>query len=169
MAPSEETSSAVNAWLAEHNVSATPLTPAGDWVGFTVPVSKANELFNTEFATYRHLDSGAESVRTLAYSLPDDVSNHVAFIYPTTQFIPPANNKVQVKAIQPPAAVSKRSRSRRADIPAECAQVITPACLQAIYNIPATPATASGNSLGVSGFGGEVANPDDLTVSDSSR
>ena len=138
-------------------------------VTIQLSAAKANSLLNANFTTYVHEASNTTMVRTLAYSLPDDVSNHVAFIYPTTQFIPPANNKVQVKAIQPPAAVSKRSRSRRADIPAECAQVITPACLQAIYNIPATPATASGNSLGVSGFGGEVANPDDLTVSDSSR
>ena len=138
-------------------------------VEIQIPASQANTLLNANFTTYVHEATNTTHVRTLAYSLPDDVSNHVAFIYPTTQFIPPANNKVQVKAIQPPAAVSKRSRSRRADIPAECAQVITPACLQAIYNIPATPATASGNSLGVSGFGGEVANPDDLTVSDSSR
>ena len=42
--------------------------------------------------------------------------------------------------------------------------MISPACLQAIYNIPATPATAAANSLGVSGFGGEVANQGDLTV-----
>ena len=138
-------------------------------VEIQIPASQANTLLNANFTTYVHEATNTTHVRTLAYSLPDDVSNHVAFIYPTTQFIPPANNKVQVKAIQPPAAVSKRSRSRRADIPAECAQVITPACLQAIYNIPATPATASGNSLGVSGFGGEVANPDDLTVRDSSR
>ena len=138
-------------------------------VEIQIPAAQANTLLNANFTTYVHEATNTTHVRTLAYSLPDDVSNHVAFIYPTTQFIPPANNKVQVKAIQPPAAVSKRSRSRRADIPAECAQVITPACLQAIYNIPATPATASGNSLGVSGFGGEVANPDDLTVSDSSR
>ena len=110
-------------------------------VEIQIPAAQANTLLNANFTTYVHEATNTTHVRTLAYSLPDDVSNHVAFIYPTTQFIPPANNKVQVKAIQPPAAVSKRSRSRRADIPAECAQVITPACLQAIYNIPATPAT----------------------------
>ena len=36
--------------------------------------------------------------------------------------------------------------------------------MQAIYNIPATPSSASANSLAVSGFLGEVANPDDLKV-----
>ena len=41
-----------------------------------------------------------------------------------------------------------------------------PACLQAIYDIPSTPAKASPkNSLFVSGFSGEVANPADLQVS----
>lgn len=68
-----------------------------------------------------------------------------------------------VQAIgQFPAAA--KSGSKRADVPSACAQAITPGCLQAIYNIPATPASAAGNSLGVSGFGNEVANPADLQV-----
>ena len=79
------------------------------------------------------------------------------------RFIAPATRKVSVKALGN-INLSKRSKSRRASIPAQCAQVISPACLQAIYNIPPTPATAAGNSLGVSGFGGEVANKGDLTV-----
>lgn len=79
------------------------------------------------------------------------------------RFIPPASRKAAFKVIQPPRS-TRRSKSKRADIPSQCAQVITPQCLQAIYNIPPTPATAAGNSLGVSGFGGEVANPDDLKV-----
>ncbi len=37
-------------------------------------------------------------------------------------------------------------------------------CLQAMYNIPTTPAQASNNTLYVTGLGGDVANLNDLQV-----
>ena len=40
---------------------------------------------------------------------------------------------------------------KRQDVPASCASSITPACLQAMYGIPTTPATQSTNQIAVSG------------------
>ena len=42
---------AVIAWLDEHGLSATLITPADDWLSIDVPASKANELFEAEFST----------------------------------------------------------------------------------------------------------------------
>ena len=64
---------------------------------------------------------------------------------------------------------TKRRRSKRAAVPAACDTQITPECLQALYNIPTTSATATGNSLAVSGFIEEIPNADDLTVSARER
>lgn len=50
----------------------------------------------------------------------------------------------------------------RADVPASCADEITPECLQALYNIPSTPATFG--NITVTGFFGEIANQTDLEV-----
>ncbi|TFK88152.1 subtilisin-like protein [Polyporus arcularius HHB13444] len=161
VAPKAESSKAVSDWLSKNGISPDSTSASGDMVTIKVPAEKANALLNANFTTYTHEASNTTMVRTLAYSLPSDLQEHVAFIYPTTQFIPPASRKAAVKVIQP-FRKTKRSQSKRADIPSQCAQVITPQCLQAIYNIPPTPATAAGNSLGVSGFGGEVANHDDL-------
>ena len=47
-------------------------------------------------------------------------------------------------------------------VPDSCEQGITPACLQTLYGIPATLATESSNSLGVSGFNNEFAQEADL-------
>lgn len=63
------------------------MTPAGDWLKIDVPVSKANELFNTEFSTFRHIQSGKESVRTLEYSLPANLVGHIKAVYPTTSYV----------------------------------------------------------------------------------
>ena len=82
------------------------------------------------------------------------------------RFIEPVKKNGPIfKAVDLPRA-SKRSRSKRA-VDASCDTQITPSCLQQLYNIPTTPASATGNSLGVSGFGGEIPNKDDLTVSTS--
>ena len=77
----------VTAWLAEHNVTATPLTPAGDWVSFSVPVSKANEMFDADYAVYTHAESGKITIRTLSYSVPSDLTNHLKVVYPSTTYV----------------------------------------------------------------------------------
>jgi hypothetical protein len=48
------------------------------------------------------------------------------------------------------------------------AGVITPACLQDLYGIPATPATQTSNTLLVTGYVDEWAQISDFTVRDSS-
>lgn len=73
----------MNAWLKENGLTAKPLSPAGDWLGIGVPVSKANSLFNTTFSVFRREDSGAETIRTLAYSLPEALQGHVDLVHPT--------------------------------------------------------------------------------------
>lgn len=86
-APTSDTQQAVNAWLAENDITATPLTPAGDWLSFSVPVSKANELFDADFSIFTHEATGKEAVRTLAYSIPADLKGHIDFVHPTTAYV----------------------------------------------------------------------------------
>ena len=82
----------------------------------------------------------------------------------TARFIPPAKTSQPSFQIADLPTTTKRRRSKRAAVPARCDTQIRPDCLQALYNIPTTAATASGNSLGVAGFIDEIANADDLTV-----
>lgn len=46
---------------------------------------------------------------------------------------------------------------------ASCNTTITPACLQALYNLPTTAATNKNNGIGVAGFDDQFANKADLT------
>lgn len=52
-------------------------------------------------------------------------------------------------------------------VPASCNSVVTPACLEALYGVPTSPATQSSNVLGVSGFIDQFANQADLKVGKS--
>ena len=60
---------AVNTWFTENNVSTKVITPAGDWLAFSIPVSKASTLFEADFSVFKYVATGREIVRTLALSL----------------------------------------------------------------------------------------------------
>lgn len=67
-------------------------------------------------------------------------------------------------------SISRAARSRFSDnvardnVPAQCANTISPACLQALYNIPPDPASAPQNNLFVAGFNQDIAADEDLQV-----
>ncbi|PIL32625.1 hypothetical protein GSI_05329 [Ganoderma sinense ZZ0214-1] len=85
-------------------------------------------------------------------------ANYQAFMH---EALPPIN-KSPLHTAKPPQAVI--STSKRRLVPAVCVRGIQPFCVQALYNLPATPATAPNNSIAVSGFLGEIANQTDLTA-----
>ncbi|OSD03903.1 family S53 protease [Trametes coccinea BRFM310] len=163
VAPKQETVDAVTAFLKENGIEATTSSPAGDWLSFSIPVSKANAVFDAEFSVFNHTPTGTTSVRTLAYSIPADLVGKLDFVHPTTVFAQPFSGRVfnfvpARTANKPAPAVNLTSDA----VPASCATTITPACLQALYGIPATLATTQSNKLGVSGFIEQFANQQDL-------
>lgn len=83
VAPQPSTLDAVNTWLKENDLTAKALSPAGDWISIQVPVSKANDLFNTNFTVFKHTGTGAQTIRTLAYSLPESLRGHIDLVHPT--------------------------------------------------------------------------------------
>jgi tripeptidyl-peptidase-1 len=151
--PADETLSAVNAWLQANKISATPVSPAGDILQFTVPVSQANSLFNAKFTAFTHPNINETSFRTLQYSLPADLAPKISYLHPATSFTNP---------FAAPKLQAIPSKSKRTD--PSCADITTIACVQGEYEIPATPATQKNNILGVAGFLNEFANFNDLKV-----
>ena len=89
VAPKPETVEAVNAWLKENDIEATTVSPAGDWLSFSIPVSKANELLDADFTVFSHADTGKDVVRTLSYSIPTDLQGHLELVHPTTAYVMP--------------------------------------------------------------------------------
>ncbi|KAI0046415.1 family S53 protease [Auriscalpium vulgare] len=162
-APTQETLTAVNAYLAEHGVTAKPASPAGDWLSIDVPVAKANELFGAQFTTFTHAASGSTSVRTLEYSIPANLQGHLDFVHPTIMFSSPLSKPPVITISRPNVAPQGNLTSDA--VPASCTPYITPACLQALYGIPAAPASGTtNNTLAVSGFIGQYANRLDLST-----
>ena len=64
-------------------MTAETISPAGDWLKVSVPVSKANELFDADFATYTHTGTGKSTIRTLSYAIPAELEGKLDFVHPT--------------------------------------------------------------------------------------
>ncbi|KAH9925060.1 family S53 protease-like protein [Epithele typhae] len=139
-----ESLDAVTAWLKENDIEASSASPAGDWLSFDVPVSKANELFDADYTVFKHT-GGRELLRTLSYSVPEDLAAHIDVIHPSNTY---------------PSASNGNLTSR--GVPYSCASIVTPACLQAMYDIPTTVIGEKTNVLAVSGFIDMWANEADL-------
>ncbi|KAI0029000.1 family S53 protease [Vararia minispora EC-137] len=133
--PSSDTLATVHAYLSANGIAATQYSAAGDIVTISVTVAQANDFFATNFGVFEHEATRALSIRALNYSLPLHMTRHIEWVHPITT-----------------------------DVPASCATVVTPACLQAIYGIPSTPATQPSNRLGVPGFVDFFANQADLST-----
>ncbi len=78
-APSDAAVAEVSAWLREHGVWPDV---DNDWITIRTSVGRANELLDAEFGWYQFGASGAPLLRTLAYSLPDDLADHVDMVQP---------------------------------------------------------------------------------------
>ena len=83
MTPKPETVTAVNEWLSANGPNAAVLSPFGDWIGFETTVSQAGELFDAAFSTFVHGRSGKSVIRTLEYSIPASLRDHLDVVHPT--------------------------------------------------------------------------------------
>ena len=83
MRPNEDSVTAVNEWLGEHGLTATYASPAGDWLSVQVPISAANDLLAANYTTFTHSVTGKQTVRTLTYSIPSDLVDHIDLVHPT--------------------------------------------------------------------------------------
>ncbi|KAK7000195.1 family S53 protease-like protein [Favolaschia claudopus] len=161
VAPSTDTINAFNTFASANGLQTSVISPNGDWLSVTLPVSKANELFGAAYTNYTHPDLLAPITRTLSISLPAELAGHVDVIHPSTAFTAPIARRA------PSKSRSATKHKREATAPTDCdtsdpKNNITPACLRSLYNIPTTPATHKNNTLLVTGYVEEWAEVDDL-------
>ncbi|KAI0044866.1 family S53 protease [Auriscalpium vulgare] len=158
VAPTPESAAAVTSWLSENGLSATVLSPAGDWISIETTAAKANELFDAHFSKFVHA-SGKETVRTLSYSIPASLKSHLDLVHPTVTFPNIELSNMPLASVPLPLSAREPSSDTA---PLSCNNYITPKCLQELYGIPSTPATQDGNQLYVTGLEQNYANRADL-------
>ncbi|KAH9839170.1 family S53 protease [Rhodofomes roseus] len=172
--PKEESVSAVSQWLSENGLNATTTSPSGQWMAIQLPVSQANDLLGANYSKFTHEVTGVQVVRTLTYSIPPELADHVEVIHPTVTFPNPYGSGAVMQVSHRSAharefrhekhsrRIHKRDSNSTMSSPCNIS-AITPECLQYLYNIPTTPATNQFNQLYIFGYDRDWPQRADLT------
>jgi tripeptidyl-peptidase I len=81
--PATVSTDAVLSWLEESGVPPSDIENDGDWIHFYVSVAQANSMMSTTFHIYHNSIDNSQKIRTLHYSVPADVADHITMIQPT--------------------------------------------------------------------------------------
>ncbi|KAI9045526.1 S53 family peptidase [Aspergillus affinis] len=132
-------------WLASKDVPSETLDIHGNWITFTVPLYQAEVLLKTRFYNFYNRVTGAMVIRTLEYSVPEEIYPFVQLVQPTTRF-GRLVSQAEMPQFKPTAATFE-------ELSANCSSRITPDCLRELYGLYDTEAEPDPrNRLGVSGF-----------------
>ncbi|KAF8915388.1 peptidase S8/S53 domain-containing protein [Mucidula mucida] len=164
VAPHDEALALVNEWLASYGVDDSSIvrSAARDWIRVTLPVKMVEEMLDTTYQVWKHVD-GTHLVRTTSYSLPDYLHPHIDSCN-LRRSLGDGRNRTAMSSL-------KRSRPWLKDYASKsperdcrpCLQTsITIDCLLQLYNATGFTPSAPGNSIGITGYLEQYANEADL-------
>ncbi len=71
--PSADATTAVMSWLECEGIGNYRVQDDGDWIILQTSVSEAEKMLNTKFHKYHNPDSNTDAIKTLEYSLPQNL------------------------------------------------------------------------------------------------
>ncbi|KAH8670895.1 tripeptidyl-peptidase 1 [Xylariales sp. PMI_506] len=162
--PSKESTDAVISWLESAGIASTDIEDAGDWVNFRTTVGKAGRLLEADFAVYRQNGTNSEKIRTLKYSIPKNIEEHITMIQPTTIFGNMERHKSQVFSVEDtPAYVDDAQAATNLTFKELCSYYTNPLCLRILYEIEGHFSNPNVDTIvGVGGFLEEYAKYESL-------
>ena len=175
MTPHSSSVEAIESWLACHKIDRTSVGRVGvggEWVTVRLSVAEAERMLGAKYHIFHNSASGQRVVRTLAYSLPRELHQHIDVVAPTTYFSTlrsmRATNFLQpeIDSLGEDPAVDIPLADVTGAIPGSCETKITPACLRALYNTKDyVPLSTDKNKIGIAGYLDQFASTSDLQVS----
>ncbi|KAI0427330.1 peptidase S8/S53 domain-containing protein [Xylaria sp. FL1042] len=152
--PSQESLSSVYTWLRDAGIE--NIEEDADWMTFKTTVGVANKVLDTQFAWFVSEEAKPRKIlRTLEYSVPEYIAQHINLVQPTTRFAAlRANHETGSQIFEITTAAADDN----------CDALITPACLKTIYNIDYTADAKSGSKLGFVSYLEEYARYADLAT-----
>ncbi|PAV23333.1 subtilisin [Pyrrhoderma noxium] len=176
--PHSDTVEQVHTWLENNGIDVSKevsRNPAGDWISLRLPVSIIESMLDAKYHVYQHVHTGKHITRTLSYSLPQILHEHIDLIEPTTVF----DNLHEMRATyhltdktESDLEVPGKDKEEHSfvtgpagqNISASCNTTITPSCLMQLYRTEGYVPRAAhkGNSIGVTGYLEQFVNFADL-------
>ncbi|KAG9964859.1 subtilisin-like protein, partial [Aureobasidium melanogenum] len=168
--PSTGSVDAVTSWAKSSGMESS--LERGLHVTVKTTIGDANKVFGANFTTFKDESTGVEKLRTLQYSVPDEISDHVEFVSPTTFF---GRTDAQ-SALRLPENVGIERREPASEPQSDLAKRVTtcishsahgtaylgPDCWKQVLNITYVPDASSGSRIGFGSFLNESAIEADL-------
>lgn len=159
----------VVAWLKELGVESV-VSNMNDWLTFTTKKSVAESLLNTTFHWYEYEGGGGPKLRTLSYSVPEHVADHIDLVQPTTRFGNFGSKRSTIfemhRAEESDDIATKTialTANAAVDAPV-CSATIAPACLKWLYNINYTASAGPENKVAFTSYLEQYARYSDLKL-----
>jgi len=159
--PSQQTEDEVRNWLIDSGIPAQRIihTENKAWFAFFATAAEAESLLFTEFHEYEDSVTGGVIPSCDEYHLPKHIRQHIDYITPGIKLMAPVESHREKRA----AAMAEHGIESRSvhlqqhgkapaanpDDLSTCDQLITPACIAALYKIPPGTSKIRGNSLGI--------------------
>lgn len=171
--PSDDAVDAVAGWLNESGIARERITHSDNkaWLAFDATVEEAERLLHTEYFYDGTDESRGSMVGCNQYHLPTHIQEHVDYVTPglktTMMDLHPSSRwKRSARRKRGPSSNRLGSKMKPQDLKlktvshavsansslAECDQLITPACIRALYNFEALSPNATvspNNTLGI--------------------
>lgn len=129
-----EATVAITKYLTNHGAEVVKSTQYGEYITARASIALWEQLFNTEFFEFHHLDKPKNdiTVRSLDYSIDESLVNHVQAVFQTSQLPPHLHSKVTPRLLSTTMSSQYKLQG-----------TIDPKVLNTFYNIT----TNTGNAL----------------------
>ncbi|KUJ09206.1 subtilisin-like protein [Mollisia scopiformis] len=146
-APSDVDVNAVKSWLTANGIGSEKInvSKARNWMRLNVTVSEAAALLKTDYAVFEHQNTKKRALACDQYSLPREIKSLVDFITPTVHFpevgslyerdLVDGNLISSMAKFDGPVNMTTSPAFSHWDT-SYCSNYSTPACIQALYNMP---------------------------------
>ncbi|KAH9164787.1 subtilisin-like protein [Lactarius sanguifluus] len=169
VAPHADTLELINSWLEHLGIPPSSVSRTlGSWLTLTgVPVSQANDILGASYQLYNHVETNHTVLRTISYSVPEALHEHIHTIVPTTYFGSPPTEGRKLR-MHPNSAVWARAEagsgeSVRVLSSRDLEGYVTSSYVRWLYNTGGyRPAAVDRNVIGIAGYDGQYPSPKDL-------
>ncbi|KAJ5910538.1 Peptidase S8/S53 subtilisin/kexin/sedolisin [Penicillium tannophilum] len=159
--PSAASLDAIQQWLEDAGI--TNIEQDADWMKFSTDVETANKLLHANFQYYASDAQHVERLRTLEYSIPDSLVNHINMVSPTVRFGQVHANRATMHGQK--KLVTEKFRKASHFTSSDCNSAITPQCLKELYSIgDYKPQSDNGNKIAFASYLEQYARYGDLAL-----
>jgi tripeptidyl-peptidase-1 len=150
-------------WLTGAGIPSSSIHATAYAVNFASTVGQVNHLLRANFAYYSN--GNVEKLRTLSYSIPDELANDIELITPATYFGSSTTSRT-ITSFRSKRQISRIERGpSEVSVAASCQTSITPSCLKQMYGVGNyTPDVKAGSRLGFGTFLNGSASFSDLSM-----